>query len=229
MAGAQSGNRKALLIVAGVLAVVVLAAISFVYFKKDPSTTASGGTSATYTTSVQGAVVIAGKSAPTTVDVYEDFLCPICGRFESNYHADIATAIEDGKIQVKFHPVAILNRATTPTGYSTRAANAVLCAAESGQFQAFHDKLFAEQPEEKSAGLTNDELIAKGKEVGVNDRYAQCVTSGKHSKSVDAATVAASKDTSLQADGKGGFGTPTLLVNGKFVDWRDDSWLSSIK
>lgn len=218
------GNRKSLLIVGGVLLVVVLAAVSYAFFQKSPTASSS---SATYTTQVKGAVVTAGKAAPATVDIYEDFLCPICGRFESNDGADVRQGIADGKIQVRYHPVAILNRATTPTGYSTRAANAAICAADAGKFAEYHDKLFSEQPAENSAGLTDQELVAKGTEIGLTGSFSSCVTGHKHNAAVDAATAAAAKDTSLRAEGKG-FGTPTVLVNGKFVAWRDSSWLTSI-
>jgi len=218
------GNRKALYIVGGVLLVVVLAAVSYVFFQKSPTASSS---SATYTTQVKGAVVTAGKAAPATVDIYEDFLCPICGRFESKNGADIRQAIADGKIQVRYHPVAILNRATNPTGYSTRAANAAICAADAGKYAGYHDKLFAEQPEENSAGLTDQELVAKGTELGLTGSFSSCVTGHKHSAAVDAATAAAAKDTSLRAEGKG-FGTPTVLVNGKRVDWSDSDWLTAV-
>jgi protein-disulfide isomerase len=219
------GNRKALLIVGGVLAVVILGAISYVYFQKSSTGSSS---SATYTTQVQGAVVIAGKSAANKVDVYEDFLCPICGRFESTDGATLRQAIADGKIQVRYHPVAILNRGTNPTGYSTRAANAAICAADAGKYADYHDKLFAEQPEENSAGLTDQELVAKGTAVGLSGSFASCVTGHKHNAAVDAATNAAAKDTSLRAEGAKGFGTPTVLVNGKFVAWRESEWLDAI-
>lgn len=218
------GNRKSLLIVGGVLLVVVLAAVSYVFFQKAPTASSS---SASYTTQVKGAVVTAGKAAPATVDIYEDFLCPICGRFESNDGADIRQAIADGKIQVRYHPVAILNRGTTPTGYSTRAANAAICAADAGKFADYHDKLFAEQPSENSAGLTDQELAAKGTDIGLTGSFASCVTGHKHNAAVDAATAAAAKDTSLRAEGKG-FGTPTVLVNGKRADWTDSDWLTAI-
>lgn len=222
----SGGNRKALYIVAGVLAVVVLGAISYVFFQKDGSTPSAAA--ADYPTKVQGVVVTAGNAAPVTVDVYEDFLCPICGRFESNYKSDMSKAIEAGKIQVKYHPVAILNKLSTPAGYSTRAANAALCAADAGKFHAVHEKLFAEQPAENSAGLSNAELVAKGQEAGVGGSFGQCVNAGKYNKQIDAATAAAVKDTALRQPGGKGFGTPTVLVNGKWVDWRDSSWLSDI-
>ena len=217
------GNRKALYIVGGVLLVVVLGAISYLYFQKGATGTSS---SASYTTQVQGAVVTAGKSAATKIDVYEDLLCPHCARFESNNGAALREAIADGKVQVRYHPVAILNRGTNPTGYSTRAANAAICAADAGKFADYHDKLFAEQPAENSAGLTDQELIAKGTDVGLSGSFSACVTGHKHSSAVDAATATAVKDTSLWGEGKG-FATPTVLVNGKRVDLSDSDWLTS--
>ncbi len=219
----ESANRKGLYIVGGVLVFVVLAALSFAFFREGSGTTPT----ADYPTTLQGAVVVAGKSAPTTIDVYEDFLCPICARFESKYSADLGQAIAAGKVQVRYHPVAILNRATTPTGYAGRAANAAICAASAGRFPAYHDKLFSDQPAEGSAGLTDQELIAKGEELGIGGGFAQCVTSGKNLKAVEAATNAAAKDASLRAEGRG-FGTPTVLVNGKRVDWSDGDWLDGI-
>ena len=221
---AKSGSRTVIYVVLGVLVAVVLVAWAFMMF--------AGGSkakvAATYTTTVQGSVVVAGKQAANTVDVYEDFLCPICGRFEANFSGQLTQAINDGKVQVRYHPVAILNRATNPVGYSLRAANAGICAAEAGIFPAYHEKLFAEQPSEGSAGLTDQELIDKANQVGAPATFANCVSSGKYSKAVTAETLRASKDTSLRAEGSNGFGTPTVTVNGKRADLSDDNWLTSI-
>jgi protein-disulfide isomerase len=221
---AKSGSRTVIYVVLGVLVAVVLVAWAFMMF--------AGGSkakvAATYTTTVQGSVVVAGKQAANTVDVYEDFLCPICGRFEANFSGELTQAINDGKVQVRYHPVAILNRATNPAGYSLRAANAGICAAEAGIFPAYHEKLFAEQPSEGSAGLTDQELIDKANQVGAPATFANCVSSGKYSKAVTAETLRASKDTSLRAEGSNGFGTPTVTVNGKRADLSDDNWLTSI-
>jgi protein-disulfide isomerase len=221
---AKSGSRTVIYVVLGVLVAVVLVAWAFMMF--------AGGSkakvAATYTTTVQGSVVVAGKQAANTVDVYEDFLCPICGRFEANFSGELTQAINDGKVQVRYHPVAILNRATNPAGYSLRAANAGICAAEAGIFPAYHEKLFTEQPSEGSAGLTDQELIDKANQVGAPATFANCVSSGKYSKAVTAETLRASKDTSLRAEGSNGFGTPTVTVNGKRADLSDDNWLTSI-
>lgn len=221
----KGGGRNALYIVIGVIVVAALVGWAAVMFRGGGSGQKVAGN---YPTAVQGAVVVAGKAAPTTVDVYEDMLCPICQAFESGYGGDLTKAINDGKIQVRYHPVAILSRASKPAGYSERGANAVLCAAESGFFSAYHDKLYAEQPGEGSAGLSDQELIDKGNQVGAPPAFAQCVTSGKHIRAVQVETQRAGGDASLRGPGKPGFGTPTVVVNGKWVDRNRESWISDI-
>ncbi len=89
----------------------------------------------THPVAVEGGIVVAG-TGPIVVDVYSDFLCPVCERFEERYGDELTEAMNAGRVTVRYHSVAILDDATTPPGYSTRAANAALCAAEAGVFPA---------------------------------------------------------------------------------------------
>lgn len=223
---AKSGSRTVIYVVIGVLVVAGLIGWTISMVRSSSQTQVA----ATYTTAVQGAVVVAGKQAANTVDVYEDFLCPICGRFESNSGGDLTKAINDGKIQVRYHPVAILNRATSPTGYSLRAASAAICAADAGFFPAYHKQLFADQPAEGSAGLTDQQLIDEATKAGATPpaSFNQCVITGKYKLAVTNETSRAAKDASLRSPGSTGFGTPTVMVNGKKADLSDDTWLTSI-
>jgi protein-disulfide isomerase len=223
---AKSGSRTVIYVVIGVLVVAGLIGWTISMVRSSSQTQVAG----TYTTAVQGAVVVAGKQAANTVDVYEDFLCPICGRFESNSGGDLTKAINDGKIQVRYHPVAILNRATSPTGYSLRAASAAICAADAGFFPAYHKQLFADQPAEGSAGLTDQQLIDEATKAGATPpaSFNQCVITGKYKLAVTNETSRAAKDASLRSPGSTGFGTPTVMVNGKKADLSDDTWLTNI-
>jgi len=223
---AKSGSRTVIYVVIGVLVVAGLIGWTISMLRSSSQTQVA----ATYTTAVQGAVVVAGKQAANTVDVYEDFLCPICGRFESNSGGDLTKAINDGKIQVRYHPVAILNRATSPTGYSLRAASAAICAADAGFFPAYHNQLFADQPAEGSAGLTDQQLIDEATKAGATPpaSFNQCVITGKYKLAVTNETSRAAKDASLRSPGSTGFGTPTVMVNGKKADLSDDTWLTNI-
>lgn len=171
-------------------------------------------------TAAQG-VVTAG-SGPIVVDVYEDFLCPLCERFEERYGTELTEAMNAGRITVRYHSVAILDEWTDPAGYSTRAANAALCAVPAGVFPAYHARLFDEQPAERGPGLTDAQLTAFGTELGAD--LGSCITGGTNVDAVTAATGAAATDPALQ-NADGSFGTPTVLLDGARVDISDTGWL----
>ncbi|SCF40700.1 Protein-disulfide isomerase [Micromonospora purpureochromogenes] len=147
--------------------------------------------------------------APVTIDLYEDYLCPACKQFQQVSGATIDQLVKDGKARVVFHPVAYLNRFST-TEYSTRSSAASGCAAKGGKFKEFTDTLFARQPAEGSAGLSNDELIDIGAGVGLNrDEFGSCVKDGTFKSWTEKVTDDASRS--------GVTGTPTIKVNGRQV------------
>ena len=71
---------------------------------------------------------------------------------------DIQKLVDDGTITLGIHPIAILDRQSQGTEYSTRAANAMYCVAVADGEAAvpFMQAMFANQPEEGSTGLTDD-------------------------------------------------------------------------
>jgi protein-disulfide isomerase/uncharacterized membrane protein YphA (DoxX/SURF4 family) len=154
-------------------------------------------------------------NAPVTVDVYEDFQCPICRQFEAESGQTLKGLYQDGLARVRYHVVAYLNRAST-TKYSSRSANVAACTADSKVFPAFHDQLFQAQPAEGSAGLTDDQMIEIARGVGAIEKgFVPCVEDGRYDDWVNAVT-----DTSSRA---GINGTPTVLVNGRQVVEPDGS------
>jgi len=181
-----------------------------------------GSVEPTYTASAETPVATAG-TGPGVLDVYEDYICPSCERFEERYGDDITTALNEGRLTVRFHTIAILDEQSEPAGYSTRAANAALCAVPAGIFPLFHEKLFEEQPAEGSAGLTDEQLIQFGTELGAQGDFAACVRGGSHADAVATETAAATKNPDLQTEGR--FGTPTVAIDGKKINLNDTSWL----
>jgi len=217
-----SRARSPLIYVVAVLGVAVLIGIAVLLVNRGSSTS----TAATYpVASADGVVTLGNPAAPVKVELYEDYLCPVCKAFADRDHDALTEALNQGEITVRFHPVAILNELTTPAGYSTRSANAALCAADAGIFPAYHDKLFAEQPSERSAGLTDAQLIAFGTGLSAGASFGDCVTKGTYGKDVEAMTKRAVADTSLRSGSN--FGTPTVTVNGTLVAaTRNSDWLS---
>lgn len=168
-----------------------------------------------------------------TLDVYVDYMCPICGQFEQTNSASIAEMREAGDITLIVHPVSILDRASQGTEYSTRAASASAWVADQApeQFSAFHDALFASQPAENTAGLSDEQIAQVAEQVGVPADVAAGITDGQakdtYEEWVAASTDAATSDEAL-FNAQGGFGTPTVLIDGeRFEGWQQPGALSA--
>ncbi|THV35229.1 DsbA family protein [Glycomyces buryatensis] len=151
---------------------------------------------------------------PVQIDLYIDYLCPACKEFEDTYAADLQRWIDDGSVTVNYHPIAILDRLSQGTRYSTRAGAAAVCAADTGQ-QEFLDytlALYAAQPAENTRGLDDDELERIGTEdVGLGAAFEACVEDETYRGWLGESTASATNEQSVT-------GTPTAKVNGQLVD-----------
>ena len=237
--GAGGSDRTKVIAGIAVVAVLAIAVIGYVVFQQmKPSTTGTQAiplAPADHTISApavrDGSTVLVGKDTATvTVDVYEDFLCPICGTFEKTYGSSIKQAVEDGKVKIRYNILPMLNRLSKPEGYSTESANAALCVADDGKFNAFHAALFNSQPEEGDAGYTKDQLIKLGKEVGVTSAsFESCVQNQTYKSQLDELMTKTSNDPVLKDAETGRFrGTPSVASGGKLVDLDNKNWLSDL-
>ncbi|MFG1609164.1 DsbA family protein [Actinoplanes sp. NPDC049265] len=156
---------------------------------------------------VDSGTAFAVGDGPVTVDVYEDFMCPICHQFEQQSGATLQQLVAAKKVTVRYHPIAILDDKSNGTRYSTRAAGAVAAAAEEGKFLQYHQVLFDNQPAEGSNGLDSAKLIELGQTAGLGDKFAAAVNDGKYDGWATKVTDESSK--------RGVVGTPTVLVNGE--------------
>lgn len=179
-----------------------------------------------------GVVVTTGaEDAPVTIDVYADFLCPACRAFEEQWGPKITERVEAGELRVRRHMIPMLVAASDPPGYSLDAANAGLCAADEGEFAAFHDSLFAAQPDEGKRGWDKGQLTALGRDIGISgDGFAACVDSGRYDQQLTAEFAKVRADTRLHRDfGQGpGFSTPTIVGQDGVIDTAKQDWLDSL-
>jgi protein-disulfide isomerase len=147
--------------------------------------------------------------APVTVDVYEDFLCPVCRRFEEQVGGTLDQLVREGTVQVRYRPIAILDR-FSPDDYSTRALNAAAVVADAAgveAFLAFHDELFAAQPPEGGPGLPDEELSDLAARAGAGG-------TGAAEGIPDLRFAGWAARVTDQASRQGVTGTPTVLVDG---------------
>lgn len=180
------------------------------------------------------AVVTMGKTnAPATIDVYEDFLCPICGQFEHAYGDQVRQAVNAGQLDVRFHMVNLLDDRSNPPGYSLAAASAALAVAETdpGAFASFHDSLYGAQPAEGARGYDATQLDALATALGVpKGRVSDALSSHEFDAAVTSSLQAAASNRALQqqTSSGSGFGTPTVVAGDKLVDVSDPNWLTAI-
>jgi len=194
-----AGIAAALLVVAGL-------AGWYAYQSQRPDSTAA---SAPPPAGADAAGVRVGTGT-VTVDVYLDFMCPHCRDFEDKADDALAKLVSDGTATIVYHPLAFLDSASS-TRYSSRSAAASGCAADAGRFVDYATALYAQQPAEGSAGLSETQLVNLGSVAGLTDpAFEQCVRTDKYLAWVDGVTERAVK--------KGVRGTPTVLVNGQAVD-----------
>lgn len=190
--------------VIAIIVIVIAGGIGYaIYSSNKPATK---HTPATATGDGSG-LIAARTSGPVKVDFYYDYQCPACKAFETSLQSTIDSYVKSNKVTLIYHPVAILDRAST-TNYSTRSSASAGCAADGGKLYEYTRALYAQQPAEGSAGLTDDQLIQIGGGVGLLDpSFARCVRDGTYKSWSEFVT---SKFTE-----RGGSSTPTIYVDGK--------------
>jgi protein-disulfide isomerase len=207
--------------------IVVTVALVIVILTLQPSTspdalevqpagaTASGGI-------VLGTDGVAGGEAASgadvvTVDIYSDYMCPFCAKLDLALAETLAEMRAAGEIRLVVHPVAILDRLSKDTQYSTRAANAAATVAKYApeSFLEYHNALFENQPEENSEGLDDAKLVEIATDLGMDADVTDRFVMGEMNEWVAAATESASRD--------GLTGTPRVtltLGDGKAQEWE---------
>ena len=152
------------------------------------------------------------------VDVYLDYMCPICGDFEEINGPDLDELRANGDITLVLHPVSILDAQSQGSSFSTRAAQAFAYVAENAPDKAlaFNEAMFAQQPGEGTSGLSNDQIAEIATSVGVPEDVAAKIADGTYNKFVDALTEIAFNNEKLLNE-NGNFGTPTILINGERI------------
>jgi protein-disulfide isomerase len=155
-----------------------------------------------------GAIVVGMADAPVRVEVYLDYMCPFCGRFERANGEEVRHLVDDGTVRLEMYPLSFLDKMSRGTRYSTRAANAIATVADRSPAKvlAFNDALFARQPAENTTGMTNDQIAAVAGEAGVPQEVVNAFVDRKFEPWI------ASSTTGVFATGI--TGTPTVKING---------------
>jgi protein-disulfide isomerase len=189
-------RRRNLSIGAVVLVIAIVVVIGFVIASHTDSSHKISGTAPE--AGSQNGLTIGPDSAPHTVVVYEDFLCPFCGELEKKTHEKLESLADAGKVQVEYRPFDFLGGIDDYSGHATQAFASVLTQSGPNEALRMHDLLFENQLMTQ-AGADADTLTYF--KAGNAETWAQEATD-------------AAKDLGVSS-------TPTIILDGKqFQDGR---------
>ena len=155
-----------------------------------------------------------------TLEIYMDYTCGHCVNFEKAYGKELETAVKDGKLNVIYRPVNILQQ-----DYSKYVSSAVIDLVSSDdkdKFLTFQHKVtenvadFFEHKDETK--MTADYLDKLAKESGISDDVIAKFRKAKNDGYIDVAVQRWIKRKGFE-DGK--IGTPTFILDGKVYSASD--------
>lgn len=213
MAAAKSSNTNWFVIGVSAAVVVVLAVLAFVVVLLNNQATDPGAAPKSNDTFNSETGSIGFGDGEDTVAVFVDFQCPACKSFEEQFGPALEAAAADGRITLEYHPMAILDRYSQGTEYSSRSAGAAVCVAESNPdlYLDYSKTLFENQPQENTSGLTTDQLADFATQVGATDAVS-CITDETYRKF----GAAQAKKNQIQV-------SPTVEINGERLDLQNQA------
>jgi protein-disulfide isomerase/uncharacterized membrane protein len=147
------------------------------------------------------------EKAPITVTVFSDFMCPYC--------RDLSIALKNylprtgNRVRLVYKHFPLENTCNTAIGQTVHPGACELsfagvCAAESGRFWEFHDKVFARTWDR----ATREDVLGLGVAAGLDrSKLESCIASASV-KGLVAKDIAEGVRASVGS-------TPTLLINGR--------------
>jgi protein-disulfide isomerase len=163
-----------------------------------------------------GAVLIGDPNAANVVEVYVDYQCPFCQRWEEGIGTPLAAkALQPGSdLLIKQYNLAFLGETSptlTPAGASARAASAAACVVDYDgveTFVEFSRAVFAAaDPSEPPTQFSAEALTELATAAGASADTIACIEGETNVPFVAATTKA--------GFGRGVGGTPTVIVNGQ--------------
>lgn len=214
---ATERRNKLIIIIASVLVAALVGLAGFFIWRESQRTlltdfegaVPAGSTDTGGITFGEGAVAGTAVEGAPQVDLYVDFMCPICGQYDAVNRTDIRTMLDDGAATIVVHPLNFLDEQSLGTAYSTRAANAFAVAAAEAPEVAmdFLEALFDNQPAEQTEGLTDAQIAEIAVAAGVPQEVADTFAAGTYSEWVAVASNQAGADDVT--------GTPTTFIDGE--------------
>lgn len=109
-------------------------------------------------------MALGAVDAPVVMIEYSDYRCPFCGVYARKTQPDIVTKyVDTGQLRIEWRDLPVFGES------SVNAAVAARAAGKQGLFWQFNEAVYAAAPEKGKAELSDPELLAFAKKVGVPD------------------------------------------------------------
>ena len=140
--------------------------------------------------------------APVVLVVFSDYQCPYCAKWSAETLPALESYVDAGELRIEFRDVNVFGEA------SVRGARAAYAAALQGEFQAMHHALFEDGMPRASTQLTDEHLIARAVELGLDRAQFEADYAAEDT----AEAVAENERLGLDI---GAFSTPSFVVAGQ--------------
>ena len=164
-----------------------------------------------YPTELLDGTSIGQADAPVTLEVWEDFQCPVCARHSLEVEpALVGQYVQDGVLRIVHRDLAFLGRGGDDDE-SVLAASGAVCANRQDAYWDYSHRVYANQDGENAGGFRRDRLKAIAEAAGVDvTGWDACVE--------DPAVRQEVADSTAAGLGQGVNSTPTMYLNGSLVD-----------
>ncbi|HEY5628832.1 MAG TPA: thioredoxin domain-containing protein [Candidatus Limnocylindrales bacterium] len=155
---------------------------------------------------------LGSEAAPVTLEVYDDFQCPVCAQHSLNVEPSLVSKyVVPGKLRIVHHDIAILGgKPTEPNNESRIAASGAVCAVAQGKYWDYAHWVYGNQTVENGGEFTRDRLASIAKAAGLDPiAFRACLDESGTTSQVDAATQ--------KAIGMGINTTPAFYMGGQLV------------
>jgi protein-disulfide isomerase len=207
--GSSLINTRTMTVV-GVLVGVLIVAVVAIGQLGDRATGRLTDPAFEYPASIQDGASLGQADAPVTIEVWEDYQCPVCARYSLEVEPTIVGRyVMDGRVRIDHHDIAILGRGgpSDPADESAITAKGAYCAGEQDRYWPYAHWIYSNQDGENRGGFRRERVTQIAVAAGVEEAaFNACMDSAE---AVAAVTESTQEALALTINS-----TPTLRING---------------
>ena len=155
-----------------------------------------------------------GKAdAPVTLDVWEDYQCPVCARYSLTVEPVLVSQYATpGSLRIVHHDIGILGNPNVPPAdnESIIPARGAFCANEQGKYWDYAHWIYNNQDGENTGGFRRERVVAIATAAGVEPVAFNACLDGS-------AAAAAVDGRNAESAGLGINSTPTFYLGGQQI------------